>query len=96
LFKTRVSQNKFKKNTELDDSRTLRSENQKLRKANKRLQKELTKFLNRELESQGDEDPPTLKAKETCPKCKSESIKKVDLGIKNILFCQDCKYRKVL
>ena len=96
LHRQRSTQNKFKKETELDEVRSLRSENQKLRKANKRLQKELNKFLFKETDLIEDDEPIRLTLKEVCPSCKSENIKTVDLGIKKLMVCKDCSYRKSL
>jgi hypothetical protein len=95
LYKTRVVPNKYRKFTETEEIRKLRSENRRILKENKRLRKELSKFIEQEFDEENiNEDTPTLKVKELCPKCSSEDLVTVDLGIKQLTVCKQCKYRR--
>lgn len=94
-MRNRIVQNKYKKETELDENRSLRAENQKLRRDNKRLKKELNKLIARETQVEDDE-LPILVIREKCPSCNGENLVKLNLGVKRLMVCKDCKYRKTI
>ena len=104
-YSFRVIQNRSKKETNdvrLHELQELRKENQKLIRENRRLRKSLEKYLN-QIDNFDDEEVESLAVaqptstpkqdKEVCPDCQGD-FDVVDLGIKVLLFCKNCKYRK--
>jgi hypothetical protein len=92
-LKIKTTQHKYKEVTEVDELRRLRAENRRLLKEIKRTRKEFQKLVNNQPE-EDTEGLPILKVKERCPSCNSEDLAVVDLGIKKLMVCRNCKYRK--
>lgn len=99
-FKVRVAQGKSK-NQKKDEIRAkefeqVRADNRKLKKENSRLRREIEKYysfyVNNEVEEKTQESV-SIKSQE-CPVCKSNNLSTVNLGIKILLVCKDCKWRK--
>lgn len=86
-----------------------RNENQRLRRTNAKLKRELEKFSTAwESNHSGESEEPMTKEevngipatikteyKEGCPECGSPNTGRVKIGAKTIVACKDCGRRKV-
>jgi ribosomal protein L37AE/L43A len=66
----------------------------KLKKQNNRNTKRKVAIDSWEVPEQ--EEQPKVLAKNKCPKCNSEDVKTLNLGIKKILVCNECNFRKTI
>lgn len=74
----------------------IKGENRRLRKKVKTLQKELQRALHSDFEKLYEEDEVEHPERNEagCPKCGKE-LQSLELGIKTIILCKECDYRKV-
>jgi hypothetical protein len=101
FYNVRKTQNKPKK--ESKDVKTaeyheIRAENQRLRKQNARLKKELEKRIyslaQEEHLSLASTEPDPKSADNICPACLRPDLTEVDLGIKVLIVCKACKFKR--
>lgn len=95
-YQFRITQNKETKSSEAKKNQELRQENQRLRKSNARLRKDLEKFQNSiyRVEEPGPEEEHIPASLERCKQCASSDLKKVNLGVRMMTFCNECGWRK--
>lgn len=99
----RQTQHKPKKETQeirAKDVAELKSENQKLRRENARLKRELLKFdpstvVEEEVKSVGEIENVPAKPAFSCPDCSGTEFTTLVLGPKTFMVCSDCKWRKI-
>lgn len=75
----------------------LKSENHKLRRQVKRLERQVEKGLREDfVDEEGDADlAERVDSRFDCPSCNSGMLETVNLGIKSLRVCRKCKYRQV-
>lgn len=84
--------------TERDSIQNYKSVIRKLKKENEHLRRELRKrgdvsqdYQELLQEFDGDLNPTR---KNACPQCKEGDLMKIDFGVKTVMTCNSCKYRK--
>lgn len=76
----------------------LRKENQKLKREVSRFRKEFSKYSTSFNEKEEAEESLGKKENKVelsqCPECKQNGLKTINLGVKILLVCTHCKWRK--
>lgn len=76
--------------------RTLKSENRHLKKKLNSYGKKIRGYDQLVSDAEDDDEPPPLlkTIKAACPECNSEALDNVELGVRSMVVCRDCGYRK--
>jgi len=98
----RVTPHRVKRETsKAKEQNELRKENLQLKRAVKRLEKEVHRRASVEvdaveegLEEDGAKIQKTVKDNGSCPNCESESIRAITLCGNTYIVCKDCAWRK--